>query len=125
MITVSEIREQLVDLLAEYNDDSAARFEEWLAGASWNMHMDSGPLAQQLVGNIELRFAEADQRSNYDAWLKAQLATLLSEVPVLSEPKESVQIRASSSTDFKNLREWAFSSAGKSRAEAFASSVHR
>lgn len=120
MITVPEIREQLIDLLDSFNEDSVSQFEEWLASTSWNMHLDSDSSAQELVGNIQLRLAEAEQHPDGKEWLKKQLRSLLSAVPV-AVSNDPVRIITSSSSTFKPQREWAFSSVGKKHAAAFSS----
>jgi hypothetical protein len=52
MIQENDIREKLLQL------GSLDEFEDWLVRNSWNMHLDSNPSAQRLVGKIELALAE-------------------------------------------------------------------
>lgn len=52
MIQENEIRARLLSL------SDLGEFEDWLAQQSWNMHQDSDPSAQRLVGKIELALAE-------------------------------------------------------------------
>lgn len=56
MISVSEIRERLNQFVA--GSLALDDFEDWLVSASWNMHLDSDPIAQALVSAVELRLAE-------------------------------------------------------------------
>jgi hypothetical protein len=64
MITVSQIREHLIDMLVSLDPESALdAFEDWLASASWNMHLDSTVDAVRLVGKIQLTLAELDNCS--------------------------------------------------------------
>jgi hypothetical protein len=56
MIAESQIREKLGRYLRR--DLSLDRFEDWIAGQSWNMHRDSSDPAQALASAIELRLAE-------------------------------------------------------------------
>ncbi len=52
MIEENEIRAKLLSL------SDLDGFEDWIAQQSWNMHLDSKPSAQKLVGKIELALAE-------------------------------------------------------------------
>ena len=56
MIAVAQIREQLRRLVEDPN--RLEEFEDWIVQKSWNMHLDSDPVAQALVASIELRLAE-------------------------------------------------------------------
>ena len=77
MVTVSEIREHLIDLLASKSDANLDRFQEWLAAASWNMHQDSDPRAQSFASAIQLHWAEFDLDQLSEAALYEKLADLL------------------------------------------------
>jgi predicted HAD superfamily phosphohydrolase len=64
MVTVSQIREHLVDMLVSLEPEKALdAFEKWLANASWNMHLDSKAGAIQMVGKLQLTLAELDNCS--------------------------------------------------------------
>ena len=56
MISELEIREKLLAVLT--HEVSLADFSNWIGQRSWNMHLDSEPRAQELVGVIELALAE-------------------------------------------------------------------
>jgi hypothetical protein len=116
MITVSQIRERLVDLLASFDDKSLAVFEEWLTAASWDMHFDSDLNAQKFVGEIQLRIAETDDESQSFDWLKGKLRSILYAYS-LSLSETPVRVSSGSSTIFTN-QEWAFSPFGSQRAVA-------
>ena len=75
MITEGEVRSALADLLA--GRQPAARFEEWLAVKSLNMHRDSTREAVDLVGAVGLALAESSSGHISRAELKARLASLL------------------------------------------------
>jgi hypothetical protein len=117
MVTVSQIREHLVDLLADFNRDAFESFEEWLASASWNMHLTSELSAQNFVGDIQLRIAEAEAEHQTDDWLKCKLKSILS-VYSLSISNDPRRIIYGSSVDFTEQKEWAISSADRSRVVA-------
>jgi len=51
MISISQIREQLISYIA--NEISFVNFEDWLLAESWNMHLDSSSEARQLVHEIK------------------------------------------------------------------------
>ncbi len=56
MVSIELIREYVDQLLA--NNCSLDEFEDWLVGASWNMHQNADSEVQQLVGFLELHLAE-------------------------------------------------------------------
>jgi hypothetical protein len=116
MVTVSEIRERLVDLLAAYDEDSLASFEEWLASASWNMSLGSDFSASGLVGDIQLYIAEADNETL--EWIKKKLELVLESSPFFSPNLTSPQIITGSSIDLTDQKVWAFSSVDKLLATA-------
>lgn len=74
-MSVAEVRDQVQQLLSGVisQDD----FEDWLVGASWNMHQHANAEVQQLVGAIELRLAEYSEGHLDDADLHAELQLLL------------------------------------------------
>jgi hypothetical protein len=98
MITVPEIREHLIDLLASEDDKERAlsSFEDWLVQASWNMHQTSDLDAQQFVAEIELALAE-NERGSGSLW--ARLKEILRAHP-FSVPAEAVRVRTASSSRF-------------------------
>src|SRR5580704_6213320 len=99
MITVSKVREQLVDLLANFNEESIDSFGEWLAAASWNMHSDSDLNAQKIVGDIQLRIAEKEDENQSLDWLKGKMRSILYAYS-LSLSESPVLIATSSSSNF-------------------------
>ncbi|MFP5231535.1 MAG: hypothetical protein ACLGQX_02775 [Acidobacteriota bacterium] len=104
MITVPEIREHLVDLLASEGDKESAlsSFEDWLVQASWNMHQTSDLDAQQLVAEVELALAENE--SNHESLWK-RLKEILRTLPfTVSVPMETVRVRTASSSRFVDLK---------------------
>jgi hypothetical protein len=115
MITVLEIRERLVDLLASEVDKESAlsSFEDWLVQASWNMHQTSDHAAQKFVAEIELSLAEI--KSDYELLWK-RLKEVLRAHP-FSVSAEPIRVETSSSTTFTH-QEWAFSIVGSSRVVA-------
>jgi hypothetical protein len=56
MITVPEIREQVVQYLQ--NQITLTDLNDWLTQRSWNMHLDSPLDAQHFAAAVELRLAE-------------------------------------------------------------------
>ena len=56
MVSIELIREHVDQLLA--HNCSLDEFEDWLVGASWNMHKNADSEVQQLVGFLELHLAE-------------------------------------------------------------------
>ena len=56
MVSIELIREHVDQLLAD--NCSLDEFEDWLVGASWNMHQDADSEVQDLVGFLELHLAE-------------------------------------------------------------------
>jgi hypothetical protein len=116
MITVPKIREQLLDLLANYSDESLSAFEEWLTTASWNMHLASEFSAQKFVGEIQLRIAESEAEDHSPDWLKGKLRSILYQYS-RSLSDKPLAISSSSSATFTS-QEWAFSVVGKQRVVA-------
>jgi hypothetical protein len=74
MITQSQIFRQIESLLA--NKISLGDFEDWLVRSSWNMHLDSGSEAQELVWKIELILAEHSSGHLDETELRAELKGL-------------------------------------------------
>jgi hypothetical protein len=110
MITVPEIREHLVDLLASEVDkgNALSLFEDWLVQASWNMHKTSDWEAQRFVAEIELGLAE-NESDNELLW--SRLKEIL-RTHQISLSKDKVSVTTSSSTVLKP-QEWPFSLVGK------------
>lgn len=119
MITLGEIREHLADLLAHYSDDSVADFEEWLASASWNMHLDSDLEAQRSVGEIQLRLAEIESHNA----LTKELKFLLSSLPI--ESMDSRWIVSTGSSTALKFQVWAYSHVGSPHVAAYGLPVRR
>ncbi len=80
MIRENEIKDVIQKYLA---GGSLDRFEEWLAERSWNMHRDSEPDVQRLVGGIQMLIAEHGYGNISEASLRQQLCDLIS-IPVAS-----------------------------------------
>ena len=72
MIQENEIRAKLLAL------SSLDEFEDWLVRQSWNMHRDSDPRAQKLVGKIELAVAEFYDGHLSEPLLRQRLRNLAS-----------------------------------------------
>lgn len=83
MIAELEIRMRLADVLE--GSESLDSFESWLVAESWNMHLDSTPEAQALVGDIELALAEYSNGDITTGELTERLANLLRTVTVMVE----------------------------------------
>jgi hypothetical protein len=83
MIQENEIREQLLAL----SDLDA--FEDWIVQHSWNMHQDSDPSAQKLVGKIELALAEYSNGHISEFELRRQLDNLARTYEVSFNPSGS------------------------------------
>lgn len=123
MITVSQIRDRLIDLLAsEHQQDALASFEDWLAISSWNMHLDSAIQAQRLVGDIQLYLAEMDAENRDFDWISTKLRPFLSSFSV-EETSDQTVISTSSSASFMRQL-WAFSPLDMSPSMACGSQVH-
>jgi len=119
MVTVSQIRDELIDFLAATDKEGTlVSFEDWIAKASWNMHLDSDIRAQQFVGEIQLSLAEMDAENLDLGWLLKKFRDSLSAFPIATPENQTITISTSSSTDFKR-QEWAFSPVGSPRVEAF------
>lgn len=118
MITVTQIREHLVDLLASNEAEALDDFDDWLTDASWNMHLHSDHQAQRIVSAIELRLAEFDSGRIGKEQLREQLKRVLRDcsIGISADP---IVVFSGSSVDFKH-QVWAFSSAGMLPATAFA-----
>jgi len=124
MITVSQIRERLLDLLASDDPKALDEFDNWFAGASWNMHQDSAPSAQKFASEIELQLAAYDEGRVAEKDLRKSLSNLCQEYSLrLSSPEEIVAVR-SSSTYFTQPA-WVTSPADRSPAAASESSTVR
>lgn len=75
MLAAQSLREHIQQFLGDVLplDD----FEDWLVGASWNMHRNADREVQQLVGAVELRLAEYSQGHLDPLDLKHELHMLL------------------------------------------------
>jgi hypothetical protein len=80
MIREEEIRDAIQHYLS---GQSLEEFEEWLAVKSWNMHQDSDPAVQKVVGNIQALIAEHDYGHLSEALLRQRLNNLIAP-PVVS-----------------------------------------
>jgi hypothetical protein len=75
MLSVAEVREQIQRMLIGVvsQDD----FEDWLVGASWNMHQHADLESQALASAIELRLAEHSSGHLDSIELRHELSMLL------------------------------------------------
>lgn len=64
MIQENDVRSRIAALLR--NEVSIPDFSRWIADQSWNMHKDSGPVAIDLVSDIQSLIAEHDDSSLSD-----------------------------------------------------------
>ncbi|SRR6266496_1126782 len=80
MIEENEIRAKLLSL------SDLDEFEDWIAEQSWNMHRDSDPSAQRLVGKIELALAEFRDGIISEPLLRQQLKNLARTYEVSFNP---------------------------------------
>ena len=110
MITVEQIREHLLNLLAK-PAGSLDDFDEWFAQASWNMHQDSDLMAQKFASAIELRLAEYESQSLSQDQLREELTKLLREYSVKLS-MQPVTVIAGTSSSF-SCPEWPFVSFGR------------
>src|SRR5687767_2286912 len=83
MIQENEIRARLSSL------SDLDQFEDWIASQSWNMHQDSGPSAQKLVGEIELALAEFHDGHISEPLLRQMLRNLARTYEVSFNPPNS------------------------------------
>lgn len=70
MIQENEIRAKLLSL------SDLDEFEDWIVQRSWNMHRDSEPSAQKLIGQVELALAEFHNGHVSEAALRQALRNL-------------------------------------------------
>ena len=80
MIQENEVREKLLAIA------SVDEFEDWLVQHSWNMHQDSDPSAQKLVGKIEVALAEYSNGHINEFELRGQLSNLARTYEVTFNP---------------------------------------
>ena len=71
MISLNEIRDQLVSYLARQK--SFAEFEDWLIDHSWDMHKDSAEQAQELVHEVNALIYEYLDRRLSEGQLRLRL----------------------------------------------------
>lgn len=71
MLKEDEIRKWLLDYLNE--DVTLEAFENWLASASWNMHLNAPQPAQDLAAAIELRLFEYSAKDLSETELRSRL----------------------------------------------------
>jgi hypothetical protein len=75
MIREGEVRAKLEELLSD--ELGLEDFEDWLVQRSWNMHLDSSAVAQDLVSAIELALAEHSSGHLSDEQLREDLSSCL------------------------------------------------
>lgn len=98
MISKNEVRDAVQHFLAR--ESRLDQFEEWLAERSWNMHRDSEPDVQKLIGRIQILLAEHGYDNMSEAALRRQLLGLVSDHVISMSPvnSESEPSFASNST---------------------------
>src|SRR5258708_16125443 len=101
MIVASDIRRRLADALS--GEAALDDCEDWLVKNSWNMHLDSSRVAQELASSIELALSEHSSGHISDHKLRSQLLSLLDNVEVVSNERYSVSMPQSRSL-FRELR---------------------
>lgn len=109
MVSVSQIREHLVDMLVSLDSEKALDiFEEWLANASWNMHLDSRVDAMQMVGKLQLAFAEFDDGSLSIAALRRSFLEIASTFEINAAPREEMVVTSGSTSPGASINqvEW-------------------
>jgi hypothetical protein len=83
MIQENEIRAKLLSL-SDLNE-----FEDWVVEQSWNMHRDSEPNAQKLVGKIELALAEFHAGHMRESVVRQMLRNLARTYEVSFNPSDN------------------------------------
>jgi len=83
MTTAAQIRERLNTFLA--GDLSQDEFEDWFAVYSWNVHGTRDHNTEELVGAVELAFAEYSNGHFSDDDLRRELASLATDPSVARE----------------------------------------
>jgi len=81
MIEEAQVRARLAALAN--GELSLEEFERWIVSESWNMHADSQPEAVELVSSIHLLLSEYDHGDLSEPELRAELASLVPESPVI------------------------------------------
>lgn len=112
MITVSQLRERLLNLLDSNGPGALDDFDNWFAGASWDMHQDSDLIAQNFAAAVELRLAEYDSGGLTEEGLRKELANL-ARTYSLHLSLEPATVISGSSSSFSS-QAWAFSTSGRS-----------
>jgi hypothetical protein len=94
MATEAEIRDRLASYLAgEIELDS---FDEWLTGATWNVHQSGDDGAQELTYAIELVLSEHSAGHMTDQRLRERLSELLrrySASIVINDPGAEIVVQ--------------------------------
>jgi hypothetical protein len=93
MITVNQIRSMLQSVVLDRI--SLDEFDEWFAGASWNMQKGSSELAQKMAGQIELGLSEFDIGQLSENDLRGKLLSLIPYFFVGLEPQMQLSTGAS------------------------------
>lgn len=96
MIQENEIRAQLLEYLS--GNRNLDDVEDWIVQQSWNMHRDSNPDAQRLVGQIELALAEYNNNHISDVALRQRLDRIASTYIVKFAPAEAESISYTSNS---------------------------
>lgn len=112
MITVAQIREQLLNLLDSKSANALDEFDEWFAGASWNMHKNADLPTQRFAAEVELKMAEFESGAFDEPSLRRQISELvrLYSLQLSSNP---VMIVSGSSSSFTSTQQWAISPVGR------------
>ena len=107
MLTVSQIRENLLTLLASNDPEALDAFDDWFASASWNMHQN----ADLFASAIELRLAEYDSDKLDEAELRRHLSELVRFYSLYLSSEPATIVTGSSSAF--SPQQWAISPAGR------------
>jgi hypothetical protein len=111
MLTVSQIRENLLTLLASNDPEALDAFDDWFASASWNMHQNADLVAQKFASAIELRLAEYDSDKLDEAELRRHLSELVRFYSLYLSSEPATIVTGSSSAF--SPQQWAISPAGR------------
>lgn len=75
MVASNSVRKIIIDYVTKRA--SISDLDAWLARNTWDMHLDSSPDSQQLVGDVELRISEFGMGAITEEELRGELLKLL------------------------------------------------